>query len=1122
MKHHKYNLGYSVLLVLFLSASLMAQKPKITFNSINQTVGLCNGTVQTLFEDSFGFIWIGTHHGVQRYDGKSFVNYEHMSGDTAGLSSNYINSFCEDEDKNIWISTGNGLNKYVREKDLILRYRLSSEEVIKNGYRSIFRIINDQSDKNILWMTVANVGLVSLNIKTDSLTIFPIPSYHEVFPLWILNHPEDENKLLLGSPELLSFDKTNGAFTSLLKLEQNAKIPNNWINDAKIDPVDREIIWLATGDFWGRGNLGGLIRFNMKTKEKKLYSPRNRNDFPDNNILTLGFSDHENLWVGTRNNGVLLFNTNGENKFYNYQRNAYDEGSFVTENAVRSMLYDRSGTMWYGTWGDGIALLSPTVQKFKHYMSIPGQKNGLPDNFITSFTEDKNGFIWIGTDKGGLSKFNPIDKSFENYFPEFSPGGKFATSINYLFYDSRDYLWIGTYSEALFRMNPNTGETIHYKKGNTEKNVSQKRISAIAEFVPGEIMISTYGGGLNIYHYQTNSFRHYLNNPSDSTSLPDNQVWLPVLAKDGNYYFSGNSSVGLIQFNPKSETFKEMKPQVGMATFMMPAVTSSGRIFVDEVSEGLREIVLEPELNVITQYDSQGQSLKNLESIIAIDDELWMGTGNGLVHYNPDTKVTRRYFDTDGLQDNRFNRFAFFKSSTGDCYIGGHNGFSTFHPDQIKLSKYKPSIVFTDFKLFQQKVPIGDDSPLEKSILLVDHLELKHNQNDFSISFAALDYSNPQKIEYKYILENHDADWIYAGNFNSAGYTNMDPGEYTLKVMATNSDGVWSDNIASMRIKIHPPWYQTNFAYFIYVLIFILGVVIVDRVQRLRLKEKERAKAREKELEQAKEIEHAYNKLKNTQKQLIQAEKMASLGELTAGIAHEIQNPLNFVNNFSEVSADLTEELQEELQKGDTEEVKAIADDLLENLNKINHHGQRASNIVKGMLEHSRTGSGEKVPTDLNSLADEYLRLAYHGLRAKNKTFNADFKLEADPDLPLLNMVAQDIGRVLLNLINNAFYAISEKARESKDDYKPQVVVNTVKLDHGIEIRVKDNGNGIPDTVKEKIFQPFFTTKPTGQGTGLGLSMSYDIITKGHNGALKVETMPGKGTEFIIELPTKI
>lgn len=268
-------------------------------------------------------------------------------------------------------------------------------------------------------------------------------------------------------------------------------------------------------------------------------------------------------------------------------------------------------------------------------------------------------------------------------------------------------------------------------------------------------------------------------------------------------------------------------------------------------------------------------------------------------------------------------------------------------------------------------------------------------------------------------------------------------------------------------------------------------------------------------------LQKSMDELKATQKQLIHAEKMASLGELTAGIAHEIQNPLNFVNNFSEVSVDLVEELHEEMENDDLEEVKAIAGDLKQNLEKIVHHGKRASGIVKGMLEHSRAGSGEKVPTDLNALADEYLRLAYHGLRAKEKSFNADFRMEADQSLPKVSVIPQDIGRVLLNLINNAFYAVYDRSKKETDTYKPEVIVTTKKQHNAIEIIVKDNGHGIPEDIKKKIFQPFFTTKPTGEGTGLGLSLSYDIITKGHGGTLDLETKEGNGTTFIIRIPTK-
>ena len=273
---------------------------------------------------------------------------------------------------------------------------------------------------------------------------------------------------------------------------------------------------------------------------------------------------------------------------------------------------------------------------------------------------------------------------------------------------------------------------------------------------------------------------------------------------------------------------------------------------------------------------------------------------------------------------------------------------------------------------------------------------------------------------------------------------------------------------------------------------------------------------------------------KDTQKQLIQSEKMASLGELTAGIAHEIQNPLNFVNNFSEVSTELVDEMNEEIKKGNLEDAKAIANDLKQNLEKINHHGKRAGDIVKGMLQHSRSSSGVKEPTDINELADEYLRLAYHGLRAKDKSFNATMKTDFDESIGNINVIPQDIGRVILNLITNAFYVVNEKKNncrriEPTDQSGPHkynnVWVSTKKEGDKVLINVADNGNGIPQKILDKIFQPFFTTKPTGQGTGLGLCLSYDIV-KAHGGEMKVDTKENEGlpdgetgTEFIISLP---
>ena len=347
--------------------------------------------------------------------------------------------------------------------------------------------------------------------------------------------------------------------------------------------------------------------------------------------------------------------------------------------------------------------------------------------------------------------------------------------------------------------------------------------------------------------------------------------------------------------------------------------------------------------------------------------------------------------------------------------------------------------------------------------------------------------------------------------------------------------------------------YKPNSSYFemaeSFSIILCFGVWFYGRKQQKvlvkeredRQKEEEISKAKRESLEylvaertyeltqQKEELQSTIEVLKSTQNQLIQSEKMASLGELTAGIAHEIQNPLNFVNNFSELSVELCQELEEELDKveldaADKDYIKGIIADLSQNQQKITHHGKRADSIVKGMLQHSRASTGEKEPIDINALADEYMRLAYHGLRAKNKEFNAKLTMDFDENIGLVKVMPQDLGRVFLNLFTNAFYAVAEKKRKILEEntgivYEPEVKVVTRKFDNKLYVRVEDNGTGMPESVIVKIFQPFFTTKPTGQGTGLGLSMSYDIITNMHSGLLEVESEPGEKTVFKITIP---
>ena len=495
---------------------------------------------------------------------------------------------------------------------------------------------------------------------------------------------------------------------------------------------------------------------------------------------------------------------------------------------------------------------------------------------------------------------------------------------------------------------------------------------------------------------------------------------------------------------------------------------------------------------------------------------LWLNTDLGIIKLNAEKNTTVIYAKDQGVDGGALNTSGYIRKN-GEILFGDTTGYFAFRPKQLAQNIPAPLVNITNFLLSSKAVAVGKGSVLPLALSQTKTIRLQHSQNTFSFEFASIDYaSTGTDNQLQYMLENYDHNWQKAGENKAAYYFNVAPGTYIFKVKAVNEIGVWAEK--DITIIVSPPWWKTWWAYTLYAVCFLVILFFANRAIRNRIIEKERMKSREKELAQAKEIEKAYNELKLTQSQLIQSEKMASLGELTAGIAHEIQNPLNFVNNFSEVSNEMIDEMNEELNKGDIEEAKAISSDIKQNLEKINHHGKRAGEIVKGMLQHSRTSTGVKEPTDINALADEYLRFSYHGLRAKDKTFNAEIKTDFDETIGKINIIPQDIGRVLFNLYNNAFYACAEQSRsavnqqksENLISYEPTVSVSTKRSGNSVLITVKDNGGGIPEKIKEKIFQPFFTTKPTGSGTGLGLSLSYDIV-KAHGGEINVETKEGDG-----------
>lgn len=450
--------------------------------------------------------------------------------------------------------------------------------------------------------------------------------------------------------------------------------------------------------------------------------------------------------------------------------------------------------------------------------------------------------------------------------------------------------------------------------------------------------------------------------------------------------------------------------------------------------------------------------------------------------------------------------------------IADHGSIQALHGNEKEAIKYFKKAVGLCLK-------VGDASTLGLIYESISDTYKKFNQRDSAVYYSkkmvatgraggfpqeVLDGSN---LLYKLYEEQHNIPQAY--KYYKAA-TALKDSIFSQEKIREQVSLDFAEKQHQQELQIAQSEYKNRVR--IYIFIAGLGVLMILAFVFWR-NSRQRQRANTILQTQKEEIEQALSQLKAAQTQLIQSEKMASLGELTAGIAHEIQNPLNFVNNFSEVSIDLLAELKEEEEKGNKEDVLAITNDLAQNLQKIAHHGKRADSIVKGMLQHSRIASGQKEPTDMNALADEYMRLAYHGLRAKDKAFNAELVTHLDEELPRVNVVPQDMGRVMLNLFNNAFYAVNQKSKLSISDYKPVLEVSTAQQNGSVLISVKDNGSGIPDAIKDKILQPFFTTKPTGEGTGLGLSLSYDIVVKGHGGSINIDSRENQYTQFTISLP---
>ena len=1042
--------------------------------------------------DLWGSRWVDRQTIPARFNTKTktFETFRFSAKGKNQINATQLYGINKTMDGNIWVSTDNGIYKYLGAGKGFKGYLTSGDGSKQRGVNPFYE---PPSTPGMFWLNTfhgnKDFKLIRFDVRKGTVKEFkPSKNKDSLLSAGINNIYESKNKQLWFSTDsgLSRLDRRSNKFQNFVPADKVPGLAGDRQNSLSDFAEDNR------GCFWLNYQYG-LIYFEPATgKFTRNVGHKLHADGNDLDLYTAKIIDRSGiLWMGSE--GMGLFKQGKAKGFYSFINNATVQKTGVTSN-FKKIVPLKNGFSLVSK-ATGIYLWKNGVNSFE---PVYIAKNDL---YTIDYIFGKDSALYIVTVHGLLRyaiKKHDLEVIFtnDNVLLKSLNNPVFVPPVTCLLQDHSGTIWYGTFGGQLAQYNPATKKTIKnvlpvasIKSMESAPIGTECSVYSIFEDRQHIIWLGADCGGLYRFDRKTRHLIGY--NKGNNQRIFMVHTFFEDRA--GNFWL-GTESSGLFLFDRQKGTCKlQFNKQNGLANFIKS---------ISEDASGALWLTTEQGLS---RLDVATMRIKNFSAKDLIP-------GNEELHIRSTTLIDKRLV---------------FVCDSGLIITEPHN----LENNPVSPLVHIESIVVGN--------PASPDTS-QKTVLTFGRriLELPYNQNKLQFNYVGLHYEEPLQNTYAYRLDGYDTKWIQAGSVRSATYTNLSPGTYVFSVRAANSSGVWNYNGASFTVIITAPWWLRWWAWLIYLIVIAGGIYlfIEYRARQLRRENKaleikisERTKAlsqannelseqQEEIVTQRDKLAETITDLKATQNQLIHAEKMASLGELTAGIAHEIQNPLNFVNNFSDVNQEMLAELKEELKTGNVMEALAIADDIKQNEDKINHHGKRADSIVKAMLEHSRIGSGAKEPTDINKLADEYFRLSYHGLRAKNKTFNAELVTHFSEQMPPINVIPREIGRVLLNLFNNAFYATQQ--RTTGENYKPLVEVTTIFLPgKGCRISIKDNGAGIPDDLKDKIMQPFFTTKPTGEGTGLGLSLSYDVIVQGHNGTIDFDSTPGQGSEFKITLP---
>ena len=1111
--HHKMRLyTRQILLFFFLLCTFFFVSAQENYRVLNWNIGqgLSNGFVRCMLKDKYGFLWIGTQSGLNRFDGNSFKVFLPDENNHSGLLNKNIRGLVEDSLHNIWIGSDEGLSRY---------------DINYDSFTNFFPLV-DTSGANTsiipFWSTKDKIFCLEAFSK---ITVFDIHSLKRLGFVQV-THPVQPNPRNL---DMVYEEKSNSVWRIAeegglyqLDLSSGKEYSFDWVSSKNLAIHDhsaegmcydrlRNCFWINSGE--------GLMQFTLADKQFHFIGAVKKFH---NRGVSIAVDTHNRIWVGTGNKGVFIYNPSTNEIHVPFQ-----DDSLLSQkvNNMNMRIYcDRDEMTWIVYWtqmGLGINQLIPYSVAVKRYSYDPKDPKSVMTNGVQSFLEkDKEGNVYACVESE-LNIFNPRTAKIKRIDRTNIKGINQKNVFDFMAVGNncRKAWLVNDDTKELFQLDIPTMKCSKVKIFDVENHdigdvqVLGEYASFLVRKFRGDILFwaKTKGEKQSIFIFDNDSAV-----AREVIKLPDIDVKKIIVDDDHIIVKQTNRLPANLSFTYKNGKF--IRTQIPLDSMAWSFVCYNKNDSSWWISRDRNFIQYKNDFREVHIYSAENELTAGTDIYgIAMDNNnnLWFNTHQELGCLYPKTGKIIFLSQKDGFDSQQYVFAAFpIKDNYGNFHIGGYQGFDYIVPSRLRES-YPPSSVYLKSIAINQKkisLPVGINNLTE--------LSLNYSENTISIETGIIDYYSKGASRIRYKLEGINDQWQYAPYYYTLRYEQLPAKKYWLVIQASNAVGEFNGPQKMILININPPFWNSWWFRIIAVLCGVALISVFNHYRSRKLK-KRNLQLEEKVIQRTSELEHSLKELRETQTQLVQREKMASLGELTAGIAHEIQNPLNFVNNFSEVSNELVDELIEEENKTerDSKQIGHLLELIGDNLKKINQHGKRADGIVKNMLQHSRSSTGQKEFTDLNDLCDEYIKLSYHGLRAKDNSFHAIIETNFDQSIGKVKIIPQEIGRVLLNILNNAYYAITKKEEKMNNGYIPKVSIHTKKTENKIEIHIRDNGEGIPQKIIDKIYQPFFTTKPTGEGTGLGLSLSYDIIAKMHNGNINIETKEGEYSEFIIQLP---